>query len=135
MRDQNMAQVARAGLLLAAGGLEEAHAIVQQLETPEAYYWHGIVHRREPDWSNARYWFRRLGHHVVLDELTNLMKTDSMISTKESFPSMKWDPFTFVDLCEKCENGDHPELSGELLILQQCEIGKLLEYCFRRAVQ
>ena len=135
VRDQNMAQVGRAGLLLAAGGLKEAHGIVQQLESPEAYYWHGIVHRREPDWSNAKYWFRQLGHHVVFDELTNLMKTDSIISAKESFPLMEWDPFIFVDLCEKCKNGDEPELAGELLILQQYEIEKILEYCFRRTVQ
>ncbi len=53
-----------------AGRLDEAHAIVQGDPSPEAAYLHGIVHRREEDFSNARYWFSRarvVGDRMGLD--------------------------------------------------------------------
>ncbi len=48
-------------LLLQAGALEKAHAIVQSMTTLEAAYVHGIIHRVEGDFGNARYWFHRAG--------------------------------------------------------------------------
>ncbi|MBV9674571.1 MAG: hypothetical protein JO076_17340 [Verrucomicrobia bacterium] len=48
-------------LLLQAGELEKAHAIVQSMTTPQAAYVHGIIHRVEGDFGNARYWFHRAG--------------------------------------------------------------------------
>jgi len=43
--------------------LEPAHAIVQELETPTGAALHGILHRREGDFGNAKYWFRTAGEH------------------------------------------------------------------------
>src|SRR5450432_255553 len=54
-----------AGLWLYFSCLDEAHAVAQDLETPEGSFWHGILHRREPDPANAAYWFRRVGQHPV----------------------------------------------------------------------
>ncbi len=137
VKNHDFAQAARAGLLLATGGLEEAHRIVQELETSEAYYWHGIVHRREPDWSNAQYWFRQLGDHPVFNELTRVINhaTSPIKETENAiFPSKAWDPFRFIDLCKDCEKGARSERMVELLALQQCEIEMLLDYCMRKAV-
>lgn len=49
-----------AGLWLLAGDLERSHQISQSINTPEGSYWHGIMHRREGDYPNARYWMRRV---------------------------------------------------------------------------
>jgi hypothetical protein len=50
-----------AGLWLAQGYLDESHAISQELAGRAGSYWHGIMHRREGDFSNAKYWFRQAG--------------------------------------------------------------------------
>jgi hypothetical protein len=44
---------------LDAGEWQKAHTIVQQLESQEAYWLHGIVHVLEGDLENARYWYGR----------------------------------------------------------------------------
>ena len=41
------------------GQWDEAHQIVQSLEEPDAYWIHAYLHRKEPDLSNASYWYRR----------------------------------------------------------------------------
>ena len=135
--DSNVANAARAGLLLLAGGLEDAHRIVQDFDTPEARYWHGIVHRREPDPSNAKYWFRQLGHHAVFDDLVSKVTSGDLPSKRavnHILQSGKWDPFRFVDLCDDCEKGAQSELRNELLIIQQKEIELLLTFCIHKAL-
>lgn len=51
--------ILRAAVLLRLGRLEEAHQLVQSIEGPVAAYWHGIMHRLEGDYWNAKYWFRQ----------------------------------------------------------------------------
>src|SRR4029079_11488334 len=60
----------RAGLWLAFDFLDESHAISQDLETAGGSFWHAIMHRREPDASNSKYWWRRVGEHPVFASLT-----------------------------------------------------------------
>ena len=135
--DSNAANAARAGLLLLAGGLEDAHRIVQGFDTPEAQYWHGIVHRREPDYSNAKYWFRQLGHYAVFDDLVRTVTFEDSLSQEtinHILPSGKWDPFRFVDLCEESEKVGRSNLLNELLIIQQKEIDLLLHCCIQKAL-
>ena len=49
--------------------LDESHTISQSLESPEGSWLHGIMHRREPDYGNAKYWFRRVGQHEAFAPL------------------------------------------------------------------
>jgi len=64
--------LALSGLWLLAGDLDRSHAISQDESSGTGSYWHGIMHRREGDYSNAGYWFRRVGSHPVLDQLAEL---------------------------------------------------------------
>lgn len=51
--------------LLDGGDLDGAHRIVQALEGyPAADVVHAIVHRREGDFPNSVYWWRRAGDEV-----------------------------------------------------------------------
>lgn len=65
--------LALSGLWLLAGELDRSHSLSQSIETAEGAYWHGIMHRREGDFWNSKYWFRRVGNHAVLAELAETM--------------------------------------------------------------
>ena len=43
------------------GNWDKAHRIVQVLEHENAYWIHAYLHRKEPDLSNAYYWYSRAG--------------------------------------------------------------------------
>ena len=51
------AECVRSGLFLYFSALDESHRISQGIATSSGSYWHGIMHRQEGDWSNAKYWF------------------------------------------------------------------------------
>ena len=56
-----------AGLLQMHDYLDESHSVSQNMEgTALGDHWHGIMHRREPDYSNAKYWYRRLGKSAAV---------------------------------------------------------------------
>lgn len=58
-----------AALWLLAGDLERSHEVSQAIENSTGSYWHGIMHRREGDFWNSKYWFQRVGEHSILIEL------------------------------------------------------------------
>ena len=111
----------QAGLWQLHDFLEESHQCSQGIEGRGVHragdYWHAIMHRREPDYSNSKYWFRRVGRHPVFPSLC-----DRAAEILELVPSARsrewverlcgsgsWDPFAFVDLCAECaadESGD-----------------------------
>ena len=41
--------------------LDESHTLSQDIFSADGSFLHGIMHRREPDYSNAKYWFNRAG--------------------------------------------------------------------------
>ena len=136
IQNRSMAEAVKAGLCVGLDAWEEAHAIVQDLDTIEGSYWHGIVHRREPDAGNAKYWFRRVGPHPVLEQLGSQETREELASTTVFdliVQSGSWDPGRFIDLCMECERGETPEIKPELQALQMKEIELLLTYCIQNA--
>ena len=64
-----MADGCLAGLWLLHGFLDESHEISQSLKTAEGSFWHGIMHRIEPDFWNSKYWYRQVGSHQVIQAM------------------------------------------------------------------
>ena len=132
------AQCCRAGLWLLHDFLDESHAISQDIDTVEGSYWHGIVHRREPDYSNAAYWFRRVRKHAVFEPLR---RRAAELATEAGSPAgseflghqQAWDPFAFIHLCEAVTGGN---AKCEILCrqVQRAEWDLLFTYCHEQAV-
>ncbi|SVC14658.1 uncharacterized protein METZ01_LOCUS267512, partial [marine metagenome] len=55
--DSEFGECVKSGLLLWNDALDSSHKIVQNIGTKTGNYWHAIMHRRENDYSNAKYWF------------------------------------------------------------------------------
>jgi hypothetical protein len=85
---------ALAGLWTYFGFFDEAHTIAQDIPTAEGSYWHGILHRMEPDAWNAGYWFRRTGRHPVFAALGPAAAALGYAA------GATWNPFTFIEACD-----------------------------------
>lgn len=48
--------------LALAGEWEQAHRIAQDIDHALAHWLHAILHKREGDAWNSRYWYRRSAH-------------------------------------------------------------------------
>ncbi len=59
----------KAALCSMVDELEKSHTLAQEIHTPTGAFLHGIVHRREGDIWNSKYWFRQAGHHPVIDQI------------------------------------------------------------------
>lgn len=135
--DRGMADACRAGLWLAFNFLEESHALSQGLHTAEGSYWHALLHRREPDYANAKYWFRRVGDHAIGEPLRQAAAALAAASGETAAALLHsqaaWGPFAFVDLCEAALAG-RPACELLCCQVQQREWELLFAYCYRHAV-
>lgn len=91
-----------AALWLYVDDLDRSHVVSQGIEDKTGSYWHGIMHRREGDFSNSRYWHTRAAGHPLLTYQNDL-----------------------VNAVEKAHDQDLPEL----LTKQREEWKTLFEWC------
>jgi hypothetical protein len=97
--------------------LGESHELAQSIEGQGRHragdYWHAIHHRREPDASNAKYWFRKVGSHPIHEALATASRSflsaevisDQASETDKAIerlaPNGVWDSIAFVDFCNQ----------------------------------
>ena len=146
VEDSTMGDAVQSGLLLWNDALDASHTISQNIESRTGSYWHGIMHRREPDYSNAKYWFRRVGVHSIFPVLreraltllqSGSTESDSLAEYTEAIEGAEeWDAFRFVDWCEAADRDrSTPEAVKTFLqAVQVEEIKLLLRYSYQRAL-
>ena len=126
----------RSAMFLYFSALDESHTISQGIETPTGSFLHAVMHRQEPDYSNAKYWVRRTGAHELYptlreDAMRLRLKSDLMPEAIKR--NSKWDPMWFVDQVERAVGGD-ALLESDLMEIQRLEWDLLFDYSYRRAL-
>ena len=129
--DREAGSCCLAALWLLHDFLEEAHALCQEVAQPCGSYWHGIVHRREGDNGNAKYWFKRASQLTIFQRLSALIASDPLNSSLSAEP---WDAIQFVDLCHRAIETDDHQLIESCKKIQQIEWQVLFDYCYKKAV-
>ncbi len=128
LNNAEMFALVRGGLLYAVDAIDEAHAIFQGAKGDLGSYWHGMMHRREGDFDNARYWFRRAGVLPVFSEMHREAAEVSALMGRQT----NWDPYLFTGECEQARFGETESLK-ELANLQRAEFEVLFDYCWRKS--
>jgi hypothetical protein len=119
----------RGGILYALDEIDDAHRIFQEESSDEGSYWHGMMHRREGDFDNARYWFRRAGRLAAFADIQDVARLASESMARQE----TWDPYLFTGLCEQARFGAQ-ELVPECQRLQRAEFDAMFERAWRKAV-
>jgi hypothetical protein len=76
------------------------------IESTTGSFWHAIVHRREGDFANSKYWYHRASGHPIL-------------------ATLGWDPMAFVDEVSVADGAALPRL----VEMQRRETMSLLKFC------
>lgn len=144
LKDSSLANAVKSGLLLWNDALDDSHNVSQSIRSKTGSYWHGIMHRREPDYSNSKYWFARVGSHPVFPTLR--VRVLEILRAGSNQPAQlaryagaieqndNWDAAQFIDWCQDAERLSDSEVVEFLRMVQVEEIKLLLEYSCRNAI-
>ena len=118
-------------ILLWLDDLHGSHEISQGISSREGSYWHGIMHRREPDYSNAKYWFRKVPTHPIHEKLSTwVSKHVNCREVRSKNMTTPWSSEQFVDLC--ADNFDcKTEIRDAIEAVAAAEWFFLFDYCRR----
>ena len=118
----------RAALFLWNDDLDAAHKIVQPRDdNATANFLHAVIHRRERDFSNALYWWRKTGAHPLLSKI-GLAARDADGAREYSQLFGRDDVFNaaaFTQLCEKSA----PPNEEVLRRIQAIELESIYQFC------
>jgi hypothetical protein len=142
---QHDAIALRAGILQLHDDLDGSHELSQSIEglgrRHAGDYWHAIMHCREGDFGNSKYWRRHVGRHPLFEDLAPL--ADGILAKCASpaaagwrakvAGSGSWDPYAFIDLCETCVRGRDADLTRAAEEIQFAEMHLLLAATYEDA--
>ncbi len=124
------AALVRAGLFYFHNALEDSHKQAQSVDGDPAAYWHGMIHRREGDFDNARYWMRRAGEQPGFQE----MHGPRQRRRPAHGPPAELGPLpVHRTLCEQYRYGE-AEYKKEIGHLQRVEFAVMFDYVWRQCV-
>lgn len=130
-RSPQKLSVIEAALWLVAGDLDRSHDISQDNASPEGSFWHGVMHRREGDFGNANYWFRRVGKHPAYIKLGAVVREEAFLGEAFLGPETSWNPYEFVEQCAQVANRSKGELKEQCVLAQwfewQVMVGHILD--------
>lgn len=132
VRDEEMARACISGLWLYHNFLDRSHTISQSIGSQTGSFWHGIMHRREGDFGNARYWFNRVGCHPAfasLYEQVHALLAEAPPRLQQLVEEKSWDPYLFIDMCAQADAESEPILRRVAL----CEWQVLFDYSYHHA--
>ena len=99
--------LARGAVLLWHDHHDASHRLAQDIPSREGCWLHGILHRREPDFSNAAYWFQRAGAHAAFAKLAR--RAAALVEEARDtelqrawFRGDAWNAAGFIAACEQC---------------------------------
>jgi len=120
----------KSALFLWNDNLARAHEIAQEIKTQTGSYLHGVMHRREPDYGNSKYWFERVGRHPAFPDV-RAAALDLLAGPFQDLKHVRagvdrqaeWDAFRMVDWCEEAAGKDaDPRFVSFLHALQAREL-------------
>jgi hypothetical protein len=133
IRDMESAQAMLAGLWLWFDDLESSHRIAQDIASPTGCFWHAIMHRREGDFSNARYWYTRCQAHRVnhlLGAVTSAVVGSAPADARIThLIAGEWDGSAFASFVESVHRHPNDPRRAIAVHLQQAEWRALFHHC------
>lgn len=127
-RQDEAAQCCVSALWLFQDFLDESHTLSQSIPSSEGSYLHGIMHRREGDYSNAKYWFRRSGDLPFFGSLAKQIQDDSLILPNLKLELQDFDPIRLTDLVSSAKNREIDCLKRVTFL----ELLAVFEHCYQR---
>ena len=82
------------------GQIDPAHRIVESATRGLEAYIHGVIHRIEGDYWNAKYWFRQVRTPQLVGSLNRHILSRSPSGYLYPWGTAEFDPSAFVDVCE-----------------------------------
>jgi hypothetical protein len=138
MTSRDDARAMLAGLWLWFDYLDESHTVSQKIDTHTGSYWHAIMHRREGDFGNSKYWFARCRNHPAMQ--TMAAQAPHLVNASPADKSLLrlivsgWNPDAFVDLVEQVHGKPDDPRHRIAVELQRLEWQTLFDHCTRAAV-
>tara|TARA_B100001123_G_scaffold18940_2_gene21226 strand:+ start:1977 stop:2492 length:516 start_codon:yes stop_codon:yes gene_type:complete len=115
----------RSALLLWHDHLEASHEISQCINSKDGSFLHALMHRREPDFPNAKYWLNQTGQYKAYSEIAKRSKILLKEASLSKLFTDEWNPYAMVDSVE--QTNPNTQTYKTLQKIQQIEMEIFIE--------